>query len=155
MYESSTRPYPGGGACYEVEIYLTVGSCRGLVPGLYHYDPLMHHLTKLCNANHFTEQILKSAKLSSANYDQPQVVVNMTGRFARLSWKYQSIAYAVMLKDVGALYQTMYLVATAMNLAPCGLGGGHVDWLCRAAGLNPLEEAPVGELLLGSRSNQR
>lgn len=33
----------------------------------------------------------------------------------------QSMAYALILKDVGALYQQMYLVATAMNLAPCGL----------------------------------
>ncbi|SHH98040.1 hypothetical protein [Desulfosporosinus lacus] len=30
MYESSARPYPGGGACHELEIYLTVGKCGGL-----------------------------------------------------------------------------------------------------------------------------
>jgi SagB-type dehydrogenase family enzyme len=79
------------------------------------------------------------------------VVFNLTARFQRLSWKYSSIAYTLMLKDVGGLYQTMYLVAEAMGLAPCALGAGHADWLCRAAGLNYLEESPVGEFLLGSR----
>jgi len=151
MYESSARPYPGGGACHELEIYLTVGKCGGLDSGLYHYDPLVHTLTKLCNANRYTGLILKQAENSAAKHCQAQVVINLTARFSRLSWKYNSIAYALMLKDVGALYQTMYLVATAMDLAPCALGAGHADWLCQAAGLNYLEESSVGEFLLGSK----
>lgn len=151
MYEASARPYPGGGACHELEIYLTVGDCGGLDPGLYYYDPLGHSLTKLSQANRFTGLILKQAESSAAKQCQPQVVVNITARFARLSWKYQSIAYTLMLKDVGVLYQTMYLVATAMDLAPCALGVGHADWLCQAAGLNYLEESLVGEFLLGSK----
>ena len=151
MYESSSRPYPGGGACHELEIYLTVGECRGLDPGLYHYDPLGHRLTKLSPANRYTGLILKQAENSAAQQCQPQVVVNITARFARLSWKYNAIGYSLVLKDVGVLYQTMYLVATAMDLAPCALGAGHADWLCRAAGLDYLEEAPVGEFMLGSK----
>ncbi|AET69226.1 SagB-type dehydrogenase domain protein [Desulfosporosinus orientis DSM 765] len=151
MYEASARPYPGGGACHELEIYLTVGECRGLDRGLYHYDPLGHSLTKLCSENRCTGLILKQAEGSAAKQCQAQVVINLTARFPRLSWKYNSIAYALMLKDVGALYQTMYLVATAMDLAPCALGAGHADWLCQAAGLNYLAESPVGEFLLGSK----
>ena len=53
---------------------------------------------------------------------------------------------------VGALYQTMYLVGTAMGLAPCGLGGGHSDLFTQAAGTNYLEETSVGEFILGSRA---
>jgi hypothetical protein len=60
-------------------------------------------------------------------------------------WKYQGMAYALILKDLGALLQTMYLVATAMNLAPCALGSGDTDLFAEATGLNPLEEASVGE----------
>ena len=151
MYEASSRPYPGGGACHGLEIYLTVAKCQGLNPGLYHYDPLGHRLTKLCSENRYTGLILKQAESSAAKQCQPQVVVNITARFARLSWKYNSIAYSMVLKDVGVLYQTMYLVATAMDMAPCALGAGHADWLCRAAELDYLEEAPVGEFLLGSK----
>jgi len=151
MYEYSSRPYPGGGSCHALEIYLTVGECRGLDPGLYHYNPLEHRLTKLSGANRFTNLILKEAENSASQMCNPQVVLNITARFARLTWKYSSIAYSLILKDVGVLYQTMYLVATAMELAPCALGCGHSDWLCRAAGLDYLEESLVGEFLLGSK----
>ena len=61
------------------------------------------------------------------------------------------MAYNVMLKNVGVLYQTMYLVATAMDLAPCALGGGDSDLFTRAAGLDYYAETSVGEFLLGSK----
>jgi SagB-type dehydrogenase family enzyme len=67
-------------------------------------------------------------------------------------WKYEGMAYATILKDVGVLYQTMYLVATAMGLAPCALGCGNADVFSQVAGLNPYEEGSVGEFLLGTRS---
>ncbi len=77
------------------------------------------------------------------------MLITITARFQRLSWKYNAIAYSLILKDAGVLYQTMYLVDTAM--APCALGAGHADWLVRTAGLNYLEESPMGEILLGSK----
>lgn len=149
--EISVRPYPGGGACHALEIYLTVGQCRGLTPGLYHYDPYGHRLTRLSGENRYTRQMLEMAKNSTRQQCATQVLVNITARFQRLAWKYSAIAYRLVLKDLGGLYQTMYLVAEAMGLAPCTLGGGHADLLCRAAGLNYPEESPVGEFLLGSR----
>ncbi|MBI4276864.1 MAG: nitroreductase family protein, partial [Armatimonadetes bacterium] len=58
---------------------------------------------------------------------------------------------ALILKDVGVLYQTMYLVAAAMGLSPCALGGGDADLLTRAIGIPYHVESAVGEFLLGSR----
>ncbi|MBR8834884.1 MAG: nitroreductase family protein [Stigonema ocellatum SAG 48.90 = DSM 106950] len=55
-------------------------------------------------------------------------------RFQRLSWKYEAIAYSLILMYIGILYQTMYLVATAMNLAACAQGSGNADLFARAAG---------------------
>jgi hypothetical protein len=49
--------------------------------------------------------------------------------------------------------QTMYLVATAMDLAPCAIGGGDSDLFAQAAGLNYLSEGSVGEFALGSIQN--
>jgi SagB-type dehydrogenase family enzyme len=70
------------------------------------------------------------------------------------SWKYESVAYSVLLKNEGALYQTMYLVATAMGLAPCALGGGDSDLFARAAGLDYYAETSVREFLLGSKKSR-
>ena len=61
-----------------------------------------------------------------------------------------SIAYALILKHVGVVYQTMYLAATAMGLAPCALGCGDSDAFARAAGTDYYDETSVGEFLLGS-----
>ena len=44
----------------------------------------------------------------------------------------------------------MYLVATAMHLAPCALGGGNSAAFAQAAGTNEFDESSVGEFLLGS-----
>ena len=59
-----------------------------------------------------------------------------------------------MLKHVGALYQTMYLVATAMDLAPCCCGNGDADLFATAAGLNYYAQTSVGEFVIGSREKQ-
>jgi SagB-type dehydrogenase family enzyme len=79
------------------------------------------------------------------------VLITLTSRFQRLSWKYRAIAYATTLRHTGVLYQTMYLVATAMGLAPCGLGNGSADLSVRALRLDYLTESSVGDFLLGSR----
>ena len=74
----------------------------------------------------------------------------LAARFPRVAWKYESIAYALTLKHVGVLYQTMYLTATAMGLAPCAIGGGDADLFARAAGTDYYAESSVGEFLLGT-----
>jgi SagB-type dehydrogenase family enzyme len=71
-----------------------------------------------------------------------------------LQWKYDAVAYALTLKNVGTLYQTMYLVATALGLAPCALGGGDSDLFGNAAKLdNYYAESLVGEFLIGSQGD--
>jgi SagB-type dehydrogenase family enzyme len=146
----SFRPHPGGGALHELEIYPLVDRCRGLEAGLYHYDPRAHQLSKLGPPSPYVRALLQMAAVTGLLERPPQVLLVVAARFQRMQLKYQSMTYSVILKNVGALYQTMYLVATAMGLAPCALGGGHSDLFAQAAGLNYLEETSVGEFLLGS-----
>ena len=149
-YAASTRPYPCGGGAYELELYLTVRRCAGLEPATYYYDPAGHALIQLPTAAPQREQLLRTASMSAGGTVVPDILITVTSRFQRVSWKYQAIAYAVTLKHVGVLYQTMYLVATAMGLAPCGLGSGDSVAAADAFGLDYLEESSVGEFLLGS-----
>jgi len=152
IQDVSQRPYPGGGAIYELELYLTINECVNIQPGMYHYDPAFHRLYKISELNLNTINLLKGAAHSAGmEKNPPQVLITITARFQRLSWKYESMAYNVILKNVGVLYQTMYLVATAMDLSPCALGGGDSDLFAKTAGLNYYEETSVGEFLLGSK----
>jgi SagB-type dehydrogenase family enzyme len=97
-----------------------------------------------------TRQLLVDATQSMGGHDRPQVLITLAARFQRVSWKYQSLAYSLILKDTGVLYATMYLVATAMHLAPCALGAGDSDLFATIAGTEYLQETSVGEFMLGS-----
>jgi oxazoline/thiazoline dehydrogenase len=149
--EYAFRPAPAGGALQELEVYPVVAQCRGLEAGVYHYRPLEHVLTRIARPSPLTERLLDEAR-RTANKDTPlQIYFQITARCKRVFWKYESMAYALILKNLGALYATMYLVATAMDLAPCALGGGDSELFAAISGLDPSEEPAVGEFLLGSR----
>jgi Nitroreductase len=70
-------------------------------------------------------------------------VLVITAVFARVMWKYQGIGLSLIYKDTGCLTQTLYLVATALGLAPCAIGGGDERAVAHWLGLDPLVEAPV------------
>ncbi|BBD63705.1 hypothetical protein NIES4072_26390 [Nostoc commune NIES-4072] len=150
--EYSSRPYPSGGGLYELELYPVINTCDGISSGLYYYNPLAHQLERLCERTKDVEALFKDAWGASGQQDMPQVLIVFTARFQRLSWKYEAIAYSLILKHVGVLYQTMYLVATAMNLAPCALGSGNADLFAKAALTDYYAESSVGEFMLGSKS---
>jgi SagB-type dehydrogenase family enzyme len=118
VYATTGRPYPGGGACHELELYLAVRACEGLAPGLYHYEPAEHGLSALSSRTPAVDALLSSARAALAAASELQVLLVVAARFGRVMWKYEAMAYATILKDVGVLYQTIYLVATAMGLAP-------------------------------------
>jgi SagB-type dehydrogenase family enzyme len=144
------RPYPNGGALYELDVYPIVRLCEGVDPGLYRYDPEAHGLRPVADGAAPTAGLLEHAKVAALMEQQPQVLLVIAARFGRTTWKYEAVPYALTLKHVGVLYQTLYLVATAMGLAPCGLGGGDSELFSRAAGLEYETETSVGEFIVGS-----
>jgi len=151
-YEITRRPYPGGGAAYELELYPLVHRCDGLSPALYHYDPGGHQLELIAGRSDLTDRLLSDAQWSSGTKEPPHVLVVVAARFGRVTWKYGAMAYALVLKDVGVLLQTMCLVATSMGIGACPLGGGDADLFAAAAGTDYYAETSVGELMVGTTS---
>ncbi|MFC4056739.1 SagB family peptide dehydrogenase [Planomonospora corallina] len=149
--ELADRPYPSGGAVHELEVYPLVTACEGLPAGLWHYATDRHELELVAEPGKATERLVAEARSAAMLAADPQVVLLVTARFGRVMWKYETVAYPLVLKHVGVLYQTLYLVATAMGLALCGLGGGDAAAFAAASGRDPLVEGTVGELVLGSR----
>jgi SagB-type dehydrogenase family enzyme len=145
----TSRPIPAGGRGYELELYLTISECVGLDPGMYHYDPAGHQLTRLRSADGLTEQMLTFAAIASTGV-RPKVLITIAARFRRMMWKYDRLAYAATLKHVGVMMHQMYLAATAMQLAPSALGSGNIETFAAATGNDPIVEGSVGEFMLGS-----
>lgn len=152
--ELQFRAYPAGGAIHELEIYPVIARCDGLDAGIYRYDPAGHALVKVVERNERVDALLSMARRTLGQDCDLQVLLVITARFQRVQWKYESMAYALILKNVGVLYQTMYLAATAMGLAPCALGGGDSDLFAMAAGLDYYAETSVGEFVLGTRGTE-
>jgi SagB-type dehydrogenase family enzyme len=147
--ERSDRPYPSGGACHELELYVTVGECEGLDPGIYHYDPLNHALEPVNADRRVAEKLLKCAS-QMANMDSlPPLLITITARIGRLSWKYEGLVYSLVLKHVGVLTQNLYLVCTAMRLGSCALGSANIDATARAFGVDWRVEPSVGQFIVG------
>jgi SagB-type dehydrogenase family enzyme len=145
------RPYPGGGAMYELQVYPMVRLCDGVDAGLYWYDSTEHALALVCADRSLTGRLLQSARRSTDQPAEPQVLLIIAARVGRMMWKYERMPYAAVLKHVGVLIHQFYLVATALGLAPCGIGGGDSEAFAVASGVDPYEEPNVGEFMLGSR----
>jgi SagB-type dehydrogenase family enzyme len=149
--EMSRRPYVNGGGAYEFELYVIANTCQNIPSGFYHYCPQEHQLCRISGRNQHVTALLEDAWLANRDRSFPQVLIIISARFQRIAWTYESIAHTTLLKNVGALFQTMYLVATAMNLAPCALGNGNSDLFAAAAGTDYYAETSVGEFILGSK----
>lgn len=147
----SNRPYPSGGACYELELYLTVSSCTGLANGVYHYDPLGHRLEPVSADRAAADELLSAACITAALDSPAQVLISMTARFRRLSWRYEGLAYRLVLMHVGVLMQNLYIACAAMGLAPCALDAVDIDVAARAFGADWRTEPCVGQFLVGGQ----
>jgi oxazoline/thiazoline dehydrogenase len=143
------RAYPSGGGVYALETYVVASRCGGLEAGCFHYDPHAHALTRVCDATRDVDALLDGAAAAWASSARPQALLVLAARFGRLTWRYRSIVYATLLKEVGAMMQTSYLAATPLGLAACALGGGDARRFARVTGIDPLVESSVGELAIG------
>jgi SagB-type dehydrogenase family enzyme len=79
----------------------------------------------------------------------PQILLTIAARFGRVAWKYSTLSYGLILKDVGVLMQTLYLMATDMGLGGCAIGSVNIDLFARMTGIEFHVEGPVGQFALG------
>jgi SagB-type dehydrogenase family enzyme len=147
--EVAARPYPSAGSSYELELYLAVDRCEGLARGFYHYDAGGHALAPINVQPHELDALFGEAEFAMGTPAAPQVLITIAARFGRVSWKYSAIAYALILKDVGVLLQTFYMMATEMGLGGCATGVTNIDLFARMTGIEFHVEGPVGQFAIG------
>jgi SagB-type dehydrogenase family enzyme len=145
----TTRPYPAAGSAYELELYLNVANCEGLERGFYHYDADRHALVAIDAHEQALDAQLGAAEFAMDAPNSTQILITIAARFSRISWKYSSIAYSLILKDVGVLLQTLYLTAADMGLGGCAIGTSNIDLFAKMTGIDFHVEGPVGQFALG------
>lgn len=159
--EYVSRLYPSGGALYSTEVYLLVGrdSVERVGAGVYHYCPARHVLEELYTESDAVVPILESVTSESQlrpppgppPHLVPAVMVVISSRLGRVSYKYGGFAYSLVLQEVGAMQQTFSLVSAALGLGGCALGAspGAVRLLQQRCSVSPRDEPIVGFYMLG------
>ncbi|HKD82623.1 MAG TPA: SagB family peptide dehydrogenase [Candidatus Angelobacter sp.] len=143
--------YPSGGSLHPLRVYIAIDSCAGCPTGLYRYLDREHSLGRLPAPEAAVRKFLSDAASSTGGLAQkPTMLFIISARFHRTAWKYESIAYRLILLETGTLLQTMYLAATALGLKGCALGCGDSDHFAQTAQTNYYTETSVGEFLLGA-----
>jgi len=147
----SLRPSPSGGALHSLEIYPLVHKCEGLARGAWRYDPAGHRLESVPANQQLLDAYLKvNPHALTEGAGLPHIRLVITSRFPREAWKYEKIAYRLVLQDLGCLYQTLSLAAGALGLSSCILGAVDAKSLGAILALEPLAEPAIGEMTLSS-----
>ncbi len=141
------RAAPSGGALYPLEIYPVVFNVQGLDAGIYHYNVKSHQL-ELLQLGSF-EQTVCDCTMGQAMVLKASVVFLITAMFDRNLWKYRERGYRYTLLDAGHLSENLYLMATAMDLGCCAVGGFLDDDLNHLLDIDGVHESTLYVIVVG------
>lgn len=144
--EQGRRTVPSAGALYPLEIYMVAGRVECLSPGLYHYVPQGHKLSKVRDGD-FREALSDAAYAQESLKEAPAVML-LAGVYERTSGKYGERAQRFVHIEAGHAGQNLALQAIAMGLSTVMVGGFVDDQVKKALNLpddvQPLYLIPVG-----------
>ncbi|HEY6738700.1 MAG TPA: SagB family peptide dehydrogenase [Actinopolymorphaceae bacterium] len=139
---------PSGGARHPVEVYPVLRRVDGLRPGVYHYSVRRHDLELLgpppddTTVEHWCGGQRQAVDAA--------VLLLYTARLDRTVWKYpHARAYRAPFLDLGHLGQTVYLLATALDLGVFFTAATRDEPVERALELSWTEEILLGVTGLG------
>ena len=139
---------PSGGARHSLEVYVAASNVAGLEPGLYHYGPDEHALTRLWEG---------APPLSAFFPGQPwfheaPAAVFMASVFERVLWRYPGpSSYRTIYIEAGHFAQSFCLLATQRELAPFVTAALAHSIIEEHLALDALEESVVYAVGVGNR----
>jgi SagB-type dehydrogenase family enzyme len=120
--ESPRRRYvPTGGNLNSTDIFFFSLRIDGLSKGFYHYDFINHKLN-IIKQDDF-DDIIKNEILYQPELASAPLLIILVANLSRVKFKYGIRAFRIVHMDCGALMQNLYLVAEALGLGSCAIGG--------------------------------
>jgi SagB-type dehydrogenase family enzyme len=139
------RTAPSAGALYPLEIYVVAGEVSGLEPGLYHYDPGKHSITRKVDGD--LRQKLTQAALYQDEIARAPATFVITAVYERTMKKYRERGIQYVHMEVGCAGENIYLQAETLNLGTVFIGAFEDEKVKKALGIKeePLGIMPVGK----------
>ena len=142
------RAIPSAGMRYPIETYAVVfHGDNQIAPGLYHYDLKGHALTALWQRS-FTDADAR-ALVPTPWIHKAAALIVFTAVFWRTQTKYGERGYRYALLEAGHIAQNMHLVAEALTLPCCTLGGTNDEELEKLLDVESSTESVVYALAVG------
>ena len=115
------RTVPSAGALYPLEVFVQVRHVDQLAPGIYHYNPLRHHLRNVREGD-YTDQ-LSRCLIEHAIPENASLLIFITALFERSTIKYGDRGYRFVLLEAGHVAQNINIVCSGFRLGSLNVGG--------------------------------
>jgi len=134
------RTAPSAGALYPLEVYVVVGSVKGLAAGVYRYDPKRHEV--IMTAEGDIRPQLAGAALEQDSVRDGAIDLVFTAVYKRTTGKYGARGIQYVHMEIGHAAQNVCLQATAMGLGAVTVGAFYDDRVSSLLNV-PKEEKPL------------
>lgn len=145
------RPIPSGGGLFASEIYVVTINSQ-IPQGLYHYSPDENALEVVKYGDFLGDMQEISGADPYINSADTSCIIFTTAFIDRLFIKYGERGYRFMLLEVGFLGMTLSLLAEALDLGSCMLGG-YKDYQVEAfLGVDGVLESVQNTIVIGKKT---
>jgi len=140
------RTAPSAGALYPLEIYIVVGTVKGLKSGLYHYDPQKHGISQKKEGD--LREKLTEASLGQDEILRAPATLVITAVYERTMKKYHERGIQYVHMEVGSAGENIYLQAESLGLGTVFIGAFEDEEVKKVLGI---EEEPLGIMPVGKK----
>ncbi|MDP2910305.1 MAG: SagB/ThcOx family dehydrogenase [bacterium] len=142
------RTAPSAGGLYPLELYLVVKKVENLEPGLYHYLPQGHKLTRVLEGN--INEELAAAGLNQSWIRNAPINLVITAFYSRTINKYGERGIRYVHLEAGHAAQNVYLQAQSLGLGTVTVGAFDDDEIRKLLNLSE-EETPLYIMPIGRK----
>lgn len=146
-YRNFRRNTPSAGNLGSVDLYPVVLHVQGVARGAYHYQPVEHSLSEIAGADGLAQL---GSVLLQPEFGAAGVVIAVGSSLARVRAKYGIRGYRYACIDAGHVAQNLCLMAAALGLGACVVGGFDDDALNDLLALDGLDEAALCLVTIGA-----
>lgn len=145
------RNVPSGGGLYPLEIYIVIFNGH-IESGLYHYRPDINAIEQL-KIGDFSDDLNDIIQAEPyVNMKSGSCLILTTGIIERLIIKYGDRGYRFLMQESGLVGQTISLLAEALDLGSCMLGGYNDDKINEFLEIDGVFETINNIIVLGKKS---
>jgi SagB-type dehydrogenase family enzyme len=137
----SLRAYPSAGARYPLEIYVVILRSNDLKKGIYHYHVRTNSIEYMWDID---KKSLVKCFSSQSFIKNSSAIIIISGVMNRVTMKYSDRGYRFALIEAGHAAQNLSLIAEALKLKCCSIGGFLDDELADILELSGDELALYG-----------